>query len=403
MKNPSMRYEEELSRRKATGAFGFPESGGARVSGEKGMTAEPLRINLNAGPVAPKHWNVSGSRFQRSSTPWKPMMDAFPEYCDRSRLGQYSIREFEVMRPGVYRGNRVFEATEEKMRQFEANFNPSDRPPLQIDHRLSALDTHGEILDVLTVPANAGEPAKTFVLTIFKGDYCCERVNDGRWHRFSLGFFEKPSATIYELSIVTKQAVPTARLSEGPGFGKTVTALLRRTAAFLLSMNPKHENPVAAGPDGDEKDLAKDTKPAPAVSVATLKAELEEYRVKYDQWRKLERADLESQMPSGAARHRDVSQQKQDEDRAMLRKAFGLPSAEVACKPKPGPDLDRRMLREAFGLEPVEVASNKQEVDQERAMLREAFGIAPVQESSKRPENTDKSELAMLRKAAGLE
>ena len=193
------------------------------------MTAEPLRINLNAGPVAPKHWNVTGSRFQRSSTPWKPMMDAFPEYCDRSRLGQYSIREFEVMRPGVYRGNRVFEATEEKMRQFEANFNPS--------------------------------------------------------------------ATIYELSIVTKQAVPTARLSE---------------------------------------DLATKAKPAPVPSMATLKTELEEYRVEYDRWRK----------------QRELSHQKEEADRAMLR---------------------------------------------------EAFGIAPAQASSKRPENTDKSELAMLRKAAGFE
>ncbi len=400
MKNPNRTYEEELSRRKATGAFGFPESCGTRVSGERATTTDPLRINLNAGPVAPTHWNVSGSRFQRSSTPWKPMMDAFPEYCDRSRLGQYSIREFEVMRPGVYRGNRVFEATEEKMRQFEANFNPSDRPPLQIDHRLSALDTHGEILDVLTVPANAGEPAKTFVLTIFKGDYCCERVNDGRWHRFSLGFFEKPSATIYELSIVTKQAVPTARLSEGPGFGETVTALLQRATTFLLSMmNPKHKNPVAASLGVDKKDLAKDAKAAPVASVATLKAELEEYRVKYDQWCKLERVDLES----GAAQYRDLSQQKQEEDRAMLRKAFGLPSAEVASKPKPGDDLDRRMLREAFGLEPVEVACNKPEVNQERDMLREAFGIAPVQASSKKPETAEGTDLAMLRRAAGIE
>ena len=297
MKNPSMRYEEELSRRKATGAFGFPESGGARVSGEKGMTAEPLRINLNAGPVAPKHWNVSGSRFQRSSTPWKPMMDAFPEYCDRSRLGQYSIREFEVMRPGVYRGNRVFEATVEKMRQFEANFNPSDRPPLQIDHRLSALDTHGEILDVLTVPANAGEPAKTFVLTIFKGDYCCERVNDGRWHRFSLGFFEKPSATIYELSIVTKQAVPTAKLSE---------------------------------------DMATKGKPAPVPSMATLKAELEEYRVEYDRWRK----------------QRELSHQEEKADRAMLREAFGIAPVQASSKrPENTDNSELSTLRKAAGLE----------------------------------------------------
>lgn len=112
----------------------------------------------------------------------------------------FLFKEILVLEPGVYDAmTGEFEVTLEDLDKFAAAFNPADPPPIQVDHSMSANDSHGYIRALKV------ENGKLWALGEFIGAYACERVLDKRWRKVSGGFYVNPHR-VREVSVVTNPA-----------------------------------------------------------------------------------------------------------------------------------------------------------------------------------------------------
>lgn len=139
-------------------------------------------------------WELPGT-MQEVSLAWD-MFDEEKSEKDGRRL----FREIRMLSPGIFNG---YEFTASDIDAFVRNFDPTDYPPILVDHDWKADNIHGYIRSVKV------SDGSLFSLWEFIGDYAVERVKDGRWKRVSGGFQVGPTEAdkrILEGSIVVKGA-----------------------------------------------------------------------------------------------------------------------------------------------------------------------------------------------------
>lgn len=110
-----------------------------------------------------------------------PVGEPLSKFVDEP--GRRVHRNLEVIRPGTYYGmtGRI-EVNEDMLQQVLANFDAGDPPPLQSGHSMSPDDTHGIVPD-LWIENGVLQATAAFI-----GTHAVERVEDGRWRKFSGGF-----------------------------------------------------------------------------------------------------------------------------------------------------------------------------------------------------------------------
>ncbi len=110
------------------------------------------------------------------------------------------LREVRVIRPGVYRGH---EWTLEDLREIEAAFDPSEPPPIQMQHARSPGDRYGRVRAL-----RLREDGWLWALCEFIGQRATEAVLTRLWSQTSAGLVIAPYQALEELSIVDAGAVP---------------------------------------------------------------------------------------------------------------------------------------------------------------------------------------------------
>lgn len=109
------------------------------------------------------------------------------------------LREALLIYPGTWNGH---EFTAEMLAEMVAEFDPSDPPPIQVDHSDSAWCTQGYAIALRQDPTG-----RTWVLLEFRGQDAVTRVTEGRWRKLSGGIYVKPKLKLREVSVTPHPAV----------------------------------------------------------------------------------------------------------------------------------------------------------------------------------------------------
>lgn len=128
------------------------------------------------------------------------------EACDGAPR---EMREAVVLYPGTFNG---VDFTDEDCKVYADNYDPSNPPPVILDHDMSNADNcHGYVRGLLW----DAEAQELVALAEFLGEHAVERVRDRRWKRLSGAFMisEDPTQRVMvELSVTLRPAVAGARV-----------------------------------------------------------------------------------------------------------------------------------------------------------------------------------------------